>query len=326
MSNARQLDSAIGYDCAMRRTDTHRLVFCLMAVGVVGLAVGCSRVISPTLVQDAQTAVRVKTALVNDAILGIRPIEVTVTNGIARLSGRVGSDAEAQHAAELSRSVQGVRDVRLDLRIGASGLPEQSPNDVPQQRAAPESPRREIPEDDEGDRRLLGMGLSVGRSYPRGRNLDPSTRVGPLIRLGSGTGLGWSVGFSWFHANVSPSLERDTLGRVRIRPVMGGLAYTLGSSRVSASLSLVGGVAFNSLSQHDHSSGPVWALDVGNSLAWRPGFAVWLDLNRRVAFNVFTGHVITRPRMTILEDGQVRTQILRGDATILNTGLVYKLF
>ena len=38
--------------------------------------------------------------------------------------------------------------------------------------------------------------------------------------------------------------------------------------------------------------------------AMRPGAALWYDSNRRAAFTVFGGYVITRPEITFLEAGQ----------------------
>jgi hypothetical protein len=107
---------------------------------------------------------------------------------------------------------------------------------------------------------------------------------------------------------------------------MAGLAYTLGDDRLSASLSLVGGMAFNSLSAHQRSEGPVWALDVRDSVAWRPGVSLWLDMSRRTALHLSAGYLMTRPRLTVLDNGLMETRTLRADTTILNTGMVYKLF
>ncbi|MGQ0734040.1 MAG: BON domain-containing protein, partial [Acidobacteriota bacterium] len=68
-----------------------RLVVLAAACGAI---VGCGRAIDPQLITDAQTAVRVKTAIVNDADLGQRAIEVRVSRGVARLTGVVWTAAE----------------------------------------------------------------------------------------------------------------------------------------------------------------------------------------------------------------------------------------
>ena len=58
------------------------------------------------------------------------------------------------------------------------------------------------------------------------------------------------------------------------------------------------------------------AVEIDNSLAVRPGVSLWLDLNSRAAFNVFTGYVITRPELTFLESDQFTRRALRADTAV----------
>jgi BON domain len=109
----------------------YRSAFEFIALMHIVFACACSQAISPRVVEDALTAARVKTALVNDATVGVRPIEVMVTNGVVRLSGVVTSEAEAQRAVELARSILGVTKVESDLRVegaGQVGAPASSEN------------------------------------------------------------------------------------------------------------------------------------------------------------------------------------------------------
>ena len=296
----------------------------LLVILACVLAGGCSQAIGLIDARDAQTAMRVKTALVNDPVVGVRPIQVAVVDGVARLSGSVASEAERQRAVEVARAVDGVRDVLSALVVstapveGAPAAPETEPGDAPRPDAG------DLNEMEEATPGLLAVGVSLRHSRPASGDLEPAVRLGPLFRLGSGRGLGVSLGFGWFDADLSSG--SSAAGHVRIRPVMAGLAYTFGTDRMSASVSLVAGPSFNRLSQQQRSDGAVWALDVRNSLAWRPGASLWLDLSRRTALNVSVGYLLTRPRLNLLENGRVQTQRLRGDTTILNTGVVYKLF
>ena len=279
---------------------------------------------NPAVLQDAQTAVRVKTALVNDTVLGVRPIEVSVATGAARLSGRVASEAERQRAADVARSVEGVRNVTLELTVEATVGQTAAPLREIESRTPSRPDARAGDELKEGERRLLAIGLSVRQPNPVDRDLESSFSVGPLIRLGSGRGLGLGIGFGWFTADLSTG--RTPAGHMHIRPVMAGLSYTVGGERVSTSWSVVGGRAFNSLSAHGDSEGPVWALEVRDSFAWRPGMGVWFEASRRIAFNVSAQYLVTRPRVTWLDHGRTETRTVRGDATTISTGVVYKLF
>jgi hyperosmotically inducible protein len=60
---------------------------------------------------------RVKTALLNDPIVGKRRIDVHVTGGQVRLAGRVATIEERDRAVSLARAVQGVLGVTSDLEI-----------------------------------------------------------------------------------------------------------------------------------------------------------------------------------------------------------------
>jgi hypothetical protein len=287
-------------------------------------AAGCSHT-TTVQVQDAQIAVRVKTALVNDAVLGVHAIEVNVSEGIARLSGSVASDAEVQRAVGLTRSVDGVRDVRSDLVIrGPSSGDAATVTGVEQRESAAPERRFGAVDEEATEPRLLALGVSFRQTRPGIRDLGNSVRLGPLFRLGSGDGLGIAIGFGWFSSDVSA--DATPLGRVRIRPVLGGLSYTVRRERVSASFALLGGIAFNALSQQDEANGPVFALDVHNSLVSRPGVSLLFDVSRRTAFNLSASYVITRPQFSVLEQGRVQTRTLHADAALLSTGVVYKLF
>ena len=299
-----------------------RAVLLLVVLGGA-LLPACSHAVNPVVLQDAQTAVRVKTALVNDAVLGVRPIEVSVANGVARLSGRVASEAERQRAADVARSVEGVRQVMLELTVETT-IDDETAASLP---APPTQSGPDPLQGDElkvGDRRLLAVGLSFRQTYPADRELDSSLGVGPLFRVGSARGLGLGIGFGWFGADLSSG--GAPAGRMDIRPVMAGLSYTIGSARVSTSWSVVGGRAFNSLSAQGRSPGPVLALEVRDSFAWRPGVSTWIDASRRVAFNVSAHYLVTRPRVTWLDRGRTEERTLRGDAVTISTGIVYKLF
>jgi hyperosmotically inducible protein len=76
---------------------------------------------STTLTSDAlestRLAARVKTALLNDPVVGARRIDVHVTGMDVRLTGRVASEAERDRALQVARGVEGVRGVTSSLEI-----------------------------------------------------------------------------------------------------------------------------------------------------------------------------------------------------------------
>jgi hypothetical protein len=280
---------------------------------------GCRTVVDPAAIRDAQTAAQIKTALVNDQELGSSTIEVTVAGGVARLAGTVRTQAEADRAAALARGVEGVRGVDVALQIGGEAA---SPGTDP----PPAPPLDEVTEVQD-DPRLLAVGASFGWSDPSRATLRARTSVGPLVRLGSGRGLGPALALGWFHTSVTAtSAAPDLRSRIHVRPLMGGVGYTFASSRLSVAPSLVGGVAFNSVTVPTSGVVDRVAVEVGNSLVWRPGVSMWVDVSRRAAVNVSAGYVVMGLRVTFLEDGRLVQQDVRGNATVVHAGLAYKLF
>jgi BON domain-containing protein len=301
-------------------TDASAVVVLILAV----LLSGCrtTLAIDPAAIQDAQLAAQVKTTLVNDPEVGPSLIEVSVVRGVARLSGTVPTQAIAEKAATLARSVQGVLDVQPNLQVGVSNVP-------PPAETAPPRESQAIPEafETEDDPRLLAVGASLGWSRPRVNALGEEVSVGPLARLGSGRGFGPAIAFNWFRTSLGGgSRGQDVISSINVRPIMIGLGYTFGPNRISVSPSLVAGVAFNSLSVPDTGAADRIAVGVGHSLVWRPGVSVWFDLNRHIALNMSVGHVVTGLRVTFLEDGRLVKQSVSGDTTTVHAGIAYKLF
>jgi hypothetical protein len=295
-------------------------------LAVVVLAGGaCGATINPATIEDAQTAARVKSALVNDPGIGVYAIEVRVTHGVARLSGRVPTAEDAARAVSLARGVPGVRSVQSDLTIGGAPATGTADSDPPGQMTAVPA----IPGDLGGpaDRRLFAVGGSFGWNSPRAGSLDNDASLGPLMRLGSGRGLGLSIGFGWYGTDLRATgvPDTDVVGRIRIKPVMAGVGYTVGNARVSMALSTVAGIAFNRVSPLEELTSQV-PLQVRDSLAWRPGVSFWFDTSSRVAVNVSAGYVMTRPEITLLDDGEIVRRRLTADAFLLRVGMAYKVF
>lgn len=291
---------------------------------VLLLGSGCRTVFDLAAIADAQTAAAVKTALVNDAELGVRAIEVTVSRGIARLSGRVRSRAEVDRAAALVRSVSGVTGIDLALQLGADAAPPAETGPPPVPASAPDVDVSEA----QTNPGLLAVGASLGVSRPHSDALRSRTTIGPLIRLGSGQGLGVAIAFDWFTSDFTTADADDaSFARVHVRPIMAGLSYTFAADRIAVSPGLVAGVAFNSLSiTETGAAAGALAVEVDNSLVWRPGVSVWFDPARRWAVNASAGYVMTGLDLTILDAGRLTKRSTSGNTLMLRAGLAYKLF
>jgi hyperosmotically inducible periplasmic protein len=285
----------------------------------------CATATEPLDVSSAQTAAQVITVLVNDPEIGARPIDVQVTRGVVRLSGRVRSQEELQRAIELARSVPGVIRVDAAVRIGADPLPDEELPRMDRRQRAAVDPAVEFAELRES-RDRLALGASLGASLPTDAAFESGRSLGPLMRFGSGPGLRATVGFDWFRATLVSASPSSPASQLRVRPLMVGLAYTLVAGPVSVAPSLVGGYALNSVNVPDTGAAGRLAVDVGNSLAWRPAVSVWIDTGARTAVNVSVGRMMTRLNATFVEDGLIDRRVLDGNSTMVSVGLAYKLF
>ncbi len=267
---------------------------------------------------DAQLAVRVKTALVNDADLGTMPIDVVARDGAVVLRGAVGSAADADRAAALARAVDGVVSVRVELDVVAGGAP---PRDRPRTALPALAPRPS------GDPlRLIGVGVSgTVMSPPRG-TLDRTLGVGAILRLGPAAGLNPTFAFSWMKTRFAAGSGVSPGTGLSVRPVMGGVEYRVGERRVSVAASVVAGYAFNGLRIDTGDAGPERVVAVDDSWVWRVGASAWVDVTPRFGVNVFAGHLFNRPELTLLRGDSVVTRRVSADTAIVSAGLAWWIF
>jgi hyperosmotically inducible periplasmic protein len=86
----------------------------LLALAVMFSA--CGKSISDTI-DDGTVTARVKTAFINDPVVGAARIDVDTFKGVVTLSGRVKSKDEEAKAIALARSIRGVADVKSTLQV-----------------------------------------------------------------------------------------------------------------------------------------------------------------------------------------------------------------
>lgn len=69
---------------------------------------------------DAVVTTKVKAAIVGEKSLSALDIAVETNNGIVTLTGSVGSAAQSDDATRVARGVEGVKQVKNDLKLDAS--------------------------------------------------------------------------------------------------------------------------------------------------------------------------------------------------------------
>jgi hyperosmotically inducible protein len=88
----------------------------LALILVAPLLAACGKTVGETI-DDATITTRVKTAFINDPLVGGLRIDVDTFKGVVTLSGRVKSKDEEQKAIQIARKTNGVVDVKSTLQI-----------------------------------------------------------------------------------------------------------------------------------------------------------------------------------------------------------------
>lgn len=94
----------------------------LLVAFAIGVAVPACTVVegrqsAGDYTDDVAVATKVRAAIVGDAQLKLRQIDVNVMNNVVQLSGFVDSAQEKTHAGEVARKVEGVRSVKNDIVV-----------------------------------------------------------------------------------------------------------------------------------------------------------------------------------------------------------------
>jgi hypothetical protein len=169
---------------------------------------------------------------------------------------------------------------------------------------------------------------------PTDSEVGAFTGVGPLVRLNPKRGWGPAGAFNWFRADIdNPLGSPGDFVRLRVRPLLAGVAYTIGPDRALTSFSIVAGPSFNRADFRDaylNSLPPGLAapeIDVENSFVVRPGVNVTWTVAPRVAIVAFGGYMFNRPGIVYRDPfGTEFRDRWKADAAVVSVGAVYSLF
>jgi len=179
----------------------------------------------------------------------------------------------------------------------------------------------------------VSVGGSITYVHPTDSEVGDLVGGGPLVRLNPKKGWGPAGALNWFRADLdNPATGDGPFATLRVRPLMGGIAYTIGDQPVLVSFSLVAGPSFNKLEFDDDfletlAAGPRPELDADTSFAVRPGVGLTVTVAPRVAIIGFGGYMINRPDVSYRDgNGQEYRNRWKADSVVLSVGAVYSLF
>lgn len=289
----------------------------LLTIAALVVATGCAARTNPAL-GEVRLALRVKTAIINDAVVGTLPVDVRATGDVVTLTGYVRTEGDRQRLIDLAQSVTGVADVISSLMIDPDASQVVPPVESPPAAAAGRG---------DGPLGWVGLGASIHGTPATGAGLGSTTGIGPLLRLRVRNGFGPTIGFSWMDLRINSNPDgAPGLGHLRLRPLMVGLAFGRTRGKTGVSASLVGGWSINEIRADPDEAGPLRAIHATSSFAWRPGLSIWHDVTPRIGVNGFVGGLFTEPVVTFAADDRVETMRMRSGALIISVGVAYWLF
>jgi hypothetical protein len=179
------------------------------------------------------------------------------------------------------------------------------------------------------------IGVSTSHALTPDQELGSRWNVSPFIRnTPRRNGWGPAFGLNWFKGDVTVSIDgqRVTVGEVKVRPVMVGVAYTWNRDRLFTNVSLTGGYAFTSA--RVTAAMPVntaATIEIGNGWVVRPAVGMTYALTHRFVVAGSVGYVYTNPSITIDVQQLARAPsrysgTFRGDYFNLSVGLAYSIF
>jgi len=101
----------------MKKLPSALLVLALTTPLLTSCGAATTRANVSAPVDDATITTRVKTAFINDPVVGAAKIDVDTFKGVVTLSGHVKNKDEEQKAISLARSIRGVSDVKSSLQV-----------------------------------------------------------------------------------------------------------------------------------------------------------------------------------------------------------------
>ena len=177
----------------------------------------------------------------------------------------------------------------------------------------------------------VGVGGSVTLNNTTDGDVGTALSVGPLVRLNPRPGWGFAGAFNWYRADLhNPDGGDNPFARLHVRPLMGGIGYTIGPPRTLVNFSVVAGPSFNKADFEDDfldATGGSPSIEAKTSFAIRPGVSITQTLKPRVGVVGFAGYMINRPQIVYRSNtGQQVEDRWKADALVLSVGLVYSIF
>jgi hypothetical protein len=187
----------------------------------------------------------------------------------------------------------------------------------------------------EVDARLPGrflIGANVTNVFTPNGDVGDVLKFGGFFSFRPKAGWGPAFGLSWFRSGIRVPVDgfSQTIGTLRVRPIMAGIGYTWVRGHTSVRLKAVGGYAFTSAKLDEVVPGVDLKLEVDQAWVAQPSLDVMFGVARRLALVGSLKYTVARPMLRLAaSDGVSETSAsrrLRGDYLGLSVGVAISVF
>jgi len=147
----------------------------------------------------------------------------------------------------------------------------------------------------------VGIGGSVGTFFTSDDNVNTALGAGVNVGMVPKPGLGAMLGLGWYQTDLTLSgVSGDVeVGRLHVRPVMAGVAYTWVKDRLATSVSIGAGISFNQIILNDQyrtffGPGTEVRVDASDSFVVRPQFRVEYAVAKKVGVYSSVGYFFNK--------------------------------
>lgn len=180
------------------------------------------------------------------------------------------------------------------------------------------------------------VGASITAVRPRDGSLSPNVAVFPVVRLAPARGWGLAGALDWFSTDVDGTTVANLagqIGRLQVRPFMGGVGYTFRSRFTATTVSMVVGPSLNTFTPDGRVAGTISVAGSGVernagsiAVAFRPGVSVSIPFAPRLSVTGFAGYLVNRPSIALNTPSGFVRQTWRTDSIVTSVGVVFRVF
>ena len=181
----------------------------------------------------------------------------------------------------------------------------------------------------------VDLGVQYGVSFAGGSNVDDDRGPGLAVRITRPNGLSAIVDYGTQSFSLTSGVVGSTVGpgQVKLRTILGGVAYTRRLAQLELTAGFALGYGFGSFKMADAARDGfgrqgIFALesDATNALVMAPRVSLWQNLSNRLAAGVTVTYWRSKPTLELKAGEFFRAQAIQASATRVSAGIAFKVF